>query len=437
MLISKSRLTTYHYNAFNCHQATVILETKLLALKTVVTSSSLFERLKFPEGQLNTAIGKLLAAVFAGGYICHQLHLPASWLIGSMVVSAIFAMKEWGTVKLHRSVYLLIQAVIGISLSGTFSTSSLKVLSQHWMPVGLVVVLMVVFTVLNALYLIVFARLNPATAMLGSLPGGAGEMTAISESMGADPRLVSVIQYVRLLIIILSVSLISHAAGGVISACHFSSVHTACDTMVRLEPTLTLANIGLCLGVAITGGWLGTISKVPAGTLIVPMLFSIALSAAGHPIAWPAPVLAFAYTTMGMMIGARFDTSTLDELKRLCTPLLLTTFSLMVGSILLAVLFVFLMPINALSAYLASTPGGLDSIAVMANELHADAAIVITVHFCRLMLVLIFGPPLVSVFAKYCNKWRISEKSSPRNYTENHEKSHSQVRRSPAASSRP
>jgi uncharacterized protein len=409
----------------------------LLSLKTVATPDTLFERLKFPEGKSNLATVKLLAAVFAGGFFCHQLHLPASWLIGSMVVSAIFAMKEWGTVKLHRSVYLLIQAVIGISLSGTFSTSSLKVLSQHWMPVGLVVVLMLVFTVLNAFYLIVFAKLNPATAMLGSLPGGAGEMTAISESMGADPRLVSVIQYVRLLIIILSVSLISHAAGGVISACHFSNVVTAGDTMTRVEPPLTLAGIGLCLCVAALGGWLGTISKMPAGTLIVPMIFSIALAASGHAIAWPAPVLAFAYSTMGMMIGARFDTSTLDELKRLCSPLLLTTFTLMVGSILLAVLFVYLMPINALSAYLAATPGGLDSIAVMANELHADATIVLTVHFCRLMLVLIFGPPLVSVFAKYCNKWRITEKSSLRNYTEKHEKSHSQIRRSPAASSRP
>jgi uncharacterized protein len=206
----------------------------LLSLKTVATPDTLFERLKFPEGKSNLATVKLLTAVFAGGFFCHQLHLPASWLIGSMVVSAIFAMKEWGTVKLHRSVYLLIQAVIGISLSGTFSTSSLKVLSQHWMPVGLVVVLMLVFTVLNAFYLIVFAKLNPATAMLGSLPGGAGEMTAISESMGADPRLVSVIQYVRLLIIILSVSLISHAAGGVISACHFSNVVTAGDTMTRV-----------------------------------------------------------------------------------------------------------------------------------------------------------------------------------------------------------
>lgn len=380
---------------------------------------------------------KLLLAVFAGGFVCQRLNLPASWLIGSMVVSAVFAMKEWGSIKLHRNVYLLIQATIGISLSGTFSTSSLKVLSQHWMPVGLVVVLMLVFTILNALYLIIFARLNPATAMLGSLPGGAGEMTAISESLGADPRLVSVIQYVRLLIIILSVSLISHTAGGIISACHFSVVHTACDTIARIDAGQSLDNLGLCVTVALFGGWLGTVSKMPAGTLIVPMLFSIGLSSIGHPIALPAAILAFAYTAMGMMIGARFDAATLNELKRLCAPLLLTTFTLMVGSILLAGLFVYLMPINALSSYLAATPGGLDSIAVMASELHADATVVLTVHFCRLILVLIFGPGLVSVFAKYCNKWRITEKVAPRIYTKIHEKSTSKIRRSPAASSRP
>lgn len=137
------------------------------------------------------------------------------------------------------------------------------------------------------------------------------------------------------------------------------------------------------------------------------------------------------------VIGARFDAATLNELKRLCAPLLLTTFTLMVGSILLAGLFVYLMPINALSSYLAATPGGLDSIAVMASELHADATVVLTVHFCRLILVLIFGPGLVSVFAKYCNKWRITEKVAPRIYTKIHEKSTSKIRRSPAASSRP
>jgi membrane AbrB-like protein len=147
-------------------------------------------------------------------------------------------------------------------------------------------------------------------------------------------------------------------------------------------------------------------------------------------------VLALAYATMGIMIGARFDHSTLDQLKTLYRPLLSTTASLMVASILLAILFVYLMPINALSSYLAATPGGLDSIAVMASELHADATVILTVHFLRLMLVLILGPWLVSMFAKYCNKWSFCQNSATKTYTDKHEKSHLTIRRPSAASSR-
>lgn len=376
----------------------------------------------------------LLAAIFLAGSACAATHLPASWLIGSMVVSAFFAMHDWSSVKLHRNIYLLIQAVIGISLSGTFSPSSLQVLAQHWLPVTLVVVLMMLFTIANAFYLMMVGKIHPATAMLGSLPGGAGEMTAISESFGADPRLVSVIQYVRLLIIILSVSLISHAAGEFISKFHFTAVHAATAEPIRELPAMTLDNFALCAAVALIGGWIGTISKMPAGTLIAPMLIALALAACGHPIAWPAPVLAFSYATMGMMIGARFDNSTLEQLKKLYKPLLSTTISLMVASILLALLFVYMMPINALSSYLAATPGGLDSIAVMASELHADATIVLTVHFLRLMLVLLLGPWLVSIFAKYCNKWTFAQNLGLSTYTDKHEKSHSAIRRQSAAS---
>ena len=400
---------------------------------TVSNYAAVPRRLEFwKRAELSKAV--LIAAVFAAGYVCNRMHLPASWLIGSMVVSAIFAMRQWGKIALPRGVYLLIQAVIGISLSGSFSPSSLTVLAHHWLPVTLVVVLMMLFTIANALYLLTVAKVHPATAMLGSLPGGAGEMTAISESFGADPRLVSVIQYVRLLIIILSVSVISHAAGAVISTCHIASVQAICEPA---RPALTgAANLPLCLLVAVLGGWLGTISRIPAGTLLLPMIFSLLLSAVGQPIAWPMPVLAFAYTTMGMMIGARFDKSTLDELKRLYAPLLLTTISLMVGSVLLAILFTCLMPINALSSYLAATPGGLDSIAVMASELHADAGVVLTVHFLRLMLVLMFGPMLVTVFAKYCNKWRISKNPTSNTYTGCNEEPNPTVCRSPVTSAK-
>jgi membrane AbrB-like protein len=376
----------------------------------------------------------LLSCILIAGSACASAHLPASWLIGSMVVSAVFAMHNWSAINVHRNAYLLIQAVIGISLSGTFSPSSLQVLAQHWLPVTLVVVLMMLFTIANAIYLMRVGKVHPATAMLGSLPGGAGEMTAISESFGADPRLVSVIQYVRLLIIILSVSLISHAAGEFISRFHFAAVQVANTEPIRELPPLTLANFAICSAVALSGGWLGTISKIPAGTLMVPMVFALVLSASGHPISWPAPVLAFSYAIMGMMIGARFDNSTLEHLKKLYKPLLSTTVSLMTASVLLACLFVCMMPVNALSSYLAATPGGLDSIAVMASELHADATVVLTVHFLRLILVLLLGPGLVSIFAKYCNKWTFAQKEPFLTYTDKHEKSHPAIRRTPAAS---
>jgi membrane AbrB-like protein len=381
--------------------------------------------------------GLLLIAVFASGCFCKMVHLPAAWLIGSLITSAIFSMKGWARIALPRSVYLLLQAVIGVTLAGTFSMSSLTLLSVHWIPVSLVILLMLGFTVLNAIYLIYVNKLHPATAMLGSLPGGAGEMTAISEQFGADPRLVSVIQYARLLIIIISVSLISHVLGSFISAFHVTDVgmlHAGLVLTTVVPQTMT--NFFLCVAVALCGGVLGTVSRIPCGTLMVPMVMAIVMSVQGHAIAWPDEVLALAYSIMGMMIGSRFDEATLAELKRLCAPLLLTTLFLMIGSIVLTVLFVCWMPINGLSSFLAATPGGLDSIAVMANELNADSTVVLTVHFCRLMLVLILGPQLVRVFSKTFQKRLKRAHSLGTAYTSSDEK-YFEICPAPCPSGRP
>jgi len=95
------------------------------------------------------------------------------------------------------------------------------------------------------------------------------------------------------------------------------------------------------------------------------------------------------------------------------------------------------MPINGLSSFLSATPGGLDSIAVMANELNADSTVVLTVHFCRLMLVLILGPQLVAVFSKTFQKRLKRAQNLETPYTESDEKSYFEICRAPCASGRP
>jgi uncharacterized membrane protein AbrB (regulator of aidB expression) len=53
---------------------------------------------------------------------------------------------------------------------------------------------MLVLTTLIGIGLRHFANLQPGTALLGALPGGAGEMIAMSDSLGADVRLVTMIR---------------------------------------------------------------------------------------------------------------------------------------------------------------------------------------------------------------------------------------------------
>jgi uncharacterized membrane protein AbrB (regulator of aidB expression) len=69
-------------------------------------------------------------------------------------------------------------------------------------------------------------------------------------------------------------------------------------------------------------------------------------------------------------------------------------------SALLAICLMPLLKIDLLSAYLAATPGGLDSVAAMATDLKADATLILAVHSLRLISVLVIGPYLVQFVAQ-------------------------------------
>jgi len=54
---------------------------------------------------------------------------------------------------------------------------------------------------------------------------------------------------------------------------------------------------------------------------------------------------------------------------------------------------------DGLTAYLATSPGGADSVAVIAATSAADAGFVMAMQVARFVLVLLFGPPLARFVA--------------------------------------
>jgi len=335
----------------------------------------------------------VVAGAVISGLIFQLLGLPAAWFFGPLAVTATFAVRGFGAIFIPRAPYLAAQAVIGTALGAAFSPHSLQMIARHWGVVGFVVVSILLTSLLNGWVLTWWARIDARTAFLGTMPGGAGEMAAMSDSLGADTRLVAVMQYVRLLIIIASLlvvpKMLAHFLPGPDAA-------QGATLVLTVAPAFTWNGLGLLLLLVGAGYLAGVWRKIPAGTLVVPALLYLALSFFGHaPGRFPYPVFALAYLTMGLQIGSRFEPSTLTQMRRLAVPLLATTAVLMLCSVGLAIWLARALPLDGVSAYLAATPGGLDSVAAVASELHADSALIVTVHLARLLGVLLLGPWLV------------------------------------------
>ena len=239
-------------------------------------------------------------------------------------------------------------------------------------------------------------RLDVATAFLGTMPGGAGEMAAMSDSLRADSRLVVVMQYTRLLLILASLALITPLLS------YHSPSSRVQEAPASLLATFVWWKIGVLCLLAFFGWLTGMRTRIPAGTFLVPTVLYFLLEIGGVQLGrWPWPFFATAYLVMGLQIGGRFRPSTLTAIKGILLPICGTTLLLLTGSFVLAWILTREMGLDPVSAYLAATPGGLDSVAAVAAELRGDTAVILSVHLVRLLCVLIVGPWLV----RACSRW--------------------------------
>jgi membrane AbrB-like protein len=347
----------------------------------------------------------LLPAAVILALLLQRAQLPAAWLFGPLVVSAVFAVRGWEAVQLPRPVYIAAQAVIGTALGAGFSPSTLLILPQHLAVFSFAVVFILLTSIFNGWILARGTRLDVATAFLGTMPGGAGEMAAMSDSLRADTRLVVVMQYTRLLLILGTLALL------VPFLSHFSPAPRNDSVAPASSPAIfAWWKIGVLFLLALAGWLAGTRTRIPAGTFLVPAVLYLGLALIHlAPGRWPAPVFAAAYLIMGLQIGGRFHPSTLAAIRDIFLPVCGTTLLLLSGSFALAWFLAREMKLDPVSAYLAATPGGLDSVAAIATELHGDTAIILTVHLVRLLCVLTLGPWLV----RLCSGWMTPKPRSP------------------------
>jgi len=292
-----------------------------------------------PQWALLAVLSLLLASgLQAAGF-------PGALLIGPMLAGVI--MGGLGTtVRLPQKAFSWAQTIVGCMIANSLSPGLFPAFLADWpMFLGVTVATLLASSLLG--WLISRWRILPGTVgVWGSAPGASSAMVLMAGSFGADQRLVAFMQYLRVVIV--------------------------------------------------TG-----VARLPTPYFLGPMILGVALRFSGLvEFQLPPWLLAASYALIGWAIGLRFTRQTILAVRRALPQVTLSIFALILFCGALGALLWAFAGVDPLTAYLATSPGGMDAVAIIAAASHnVDISFIMVMQMMRFIIVLLFGPMLARLVA--------------------------------------
>jgi membrane AbrB-like protein len=317
--------------------------------------------------------------------------LPGAWLLGPMVAGIVVSVNG-GSIRVSPILFLGAQAVVGCMIAGLVTRPVLASFVQQW-PIFLAVTLSTLLASSSLAWLLIRRRMLPGTtAIWGLSPGAASAMVLMAEAHGGDPRLVAFMQYLRVLCVAFLASLIARFWIGSTGSIRSAQVYFPALRLVPLAETLAIAGFGMSLA-----RWM----KIPSGALFVPMVAGSILHASGVvEIELPRWLLVGTFAVLGWGIGLKFTRSGLAHAAR-SLPLILASIAVLIvfgGAV--ALLLHRVVGTDLLTAYLATSPGGVDAAIVIATSTKVDLPFIMGMQTARLLVVMFVGPSLARFVAR-------------------------------------
>jgi uncharacterized protein len=335
--------------------------------------------------------GLILAASVGMAVALELVGIPAALLLGPMITGVAFG-TNGATIRVPRLPYWSAQAVVGCLIAGAISSEIVVTVLRQWpLFLGIVIAVIAASSVLG--WSISRLGLLPGTtAVWGSSPGAATAMMLMAEAFGADARLVAFMQYLRVVFVAVAASAVARL---------WVDTSSAAAPPIVWFPPIDWGPFLQTLSIAGFGVLLGRMLRVPAGALLVPLAGGAMLHAADLArIQLPEWLLAVSYAVLGWNIGLGFTRAVLVHASRALLQVVLSTVVLISFCASLAFVLSKTLGIDLLTAYLATSPGGMDSVAIIAASSKVDLPFVMALQTLRFVIVVVVGPPLARFIAK-------------------------------------
>ena len=328
------------------------------------------------------------------GAVLLWLHAPAALMLGPLVAGIVVA-SGGGKVRFPLPAFVVAQGIIGSMIARMMPLSILGDILSHWVLFTAGILSVVVACSLMGWLMTRLHLLPGTTALWGMSPGAASVMTIMAEAYGADIRLVAVMQYLRVVGVAAVAALVARLFG--VSATHGAAA------IVWFPPVAWLP-LAETLALAIVGPIVARLLRIPAGAFLVPLVGGALLTHVGWlTIELPTWLLAASYAFVGWNVGLRFTRPLLMHAARALPLIVGSTLVLIVICGVVAAAMVVTAGIDPLTAYLATSPGGSDSIAIIAASTNVDVSFVMAMQTFRMITVMFLAPVLTKFIAKRIN----------------------------------
>lgn len=334
---------------------------------------------------------KVLVLALIGGYLFYLLHIPIPWMLGPIVFIIIAQFIYKGDLKWSPKLRDLGVVIVGTAIGVQFNIELLSGIGSILFYMVFLNVILIASSIGIAYVFGKWANISLKSAILGTIPGGLGQILVFAEEeKNVDLGVISYFQVIRLLLVVVVVPFI--VAGQVTS-------QSASNATMSFSLLLLILLAWGC-------SHLTKRVHIPVAFFITPIILIITLQLTTPLIMpeIPASVMAIAQLLIGAHIGLMLKPHMIKLPIRVLAAGVLSAFTLILFTLGSSYIMSFAMNTSFATSFLSTAPGGLDQMVLLADAIEADVSLVSMFQTFRLLFIFLLVMPLMKLFYRWQEK---------------------------------
>jgi membrane AbrB-like protein len=319
-----------------------------------------------------------------------MLGVPSAGLFAALIVGIVLALLSFAPTGVPRKAGVAAQGALGVYIGTMVHRDALTALGSDWWIVVTVAVATLVLSLGAGGLLGLHRDVSPLTGALALVAGGASGLVAIARELGADDRVVAVVQYLR-------VALITASMPIVVTLVYHAEKTGSGTPVAESRSAPWYLSVAMLVAIVLIGATAGRWMRLPGAGLLGPMALTIALQLTGFSFGLSVPIalVQLGYAVIGWQAGVAFTRESIRAIGRALPAALGLIVALNLATAALGVLLARVTGISPLEGYLSTSPGGIYAVLATAVETGSNVTFIIAAQVVRVLLML-FAAPLIA-----------------------------------------